>query len=177
MAAHRHPAAGSGEPAQPRLPAGHGRADRAARERPVRQFLDLAQVDVPVSRSPDAGTRRGDHRLRADGNAGSRLCRGGRVPLPAPPARRHTIWRPRRAFGRISAAAAASGIGLTLLPVLYEHGGCDGRALGPGQIRFGNDPDRFGKLWEGAKASLRHLAVRQTSALRRIRCAQSANRD
>jgi formimidoylglutamate deiminase len=56
---------------------------------------------------------------------------------------------------RISAAAAASGIGLTLLPVLYEHGGCDGRALGPGQIRFGNDPDRFGKLWEGAKASLR----------------------
>jgi formimidoylglutamate deiminase len=58
---------------------------------------------------------------------------------------------------RISAAAAASGIGLTLLPVLYEHGGCDGRALGPGQIRFGNDPDRFGKLWEGAKASLRHL--------------------
>jgi formimidoylglutamate deiminase len=58
---------------------------------------------------------------------------------------------------RISAAAATSGIGLTLLPVLYEHGGCDGRALGPGQIRFGNDPDRFGKLWEGAKASLRHL--------------------
>ena len=58
---------------------------------------------------------------------------------------------------RISAAAATSGIGLTLLPVLYEHGGCDGRALGPGQVRFGNDPDRFGKLWEGAKASLKGL--------------------
>jgi formimidoylglutamate deiminase len=59
--------------------------------------------------------------------------------------------------GRISAAAATSGIGLTLLPVLYEHGGCDGRALGSGQIRFGNDPDRFGKLWQGAAASLKGL--------------------
>ena len=58
---------------------------------------------------------------------------------------------------RISAAAATSGIGLTLLPVLYEHGGCDGRPLGPGQIRFGNDPDRFGKLWQGAQASLQPL--------------------
>jgi formimidoylglutamate deiminase len=58
---------------------------------------------------------------------------------------------------RISGAAATSGIGLTLLPVLYEHGGCYGRALGPGQVRFGNDPDRFGKLWEGAKASLQYL--------------------
>ena len=55
---------------------------------------------------------------------------------------------------RICAAAATSGIGLTLLPVLYEHGGCDGRALGPGQLRFGNDPDRFGKLWTGAKGSV-----------------------
>ncbi|MCB1471829.1 MAG: amidohydrolase family protein, partial [Rhodobiaceae bacterium] len=41
---------------------------------------------------------------------------------------------------RIAAAAAQTGIGLTLLPVLYEHGGCDGRALSPGQVRFGNDP-------------------------------------
>ncbi len=58
---------------------------------------------------------------------------------------------------RISAAAATSGIGLTLLPVLYEHGGCDGRALGPGQVRFGNDTDRFGKLWQGAQTTLKDL--------------------
>ncbi len=58
---------------------------------------------------------------------------------------------------RISAATATSGIGLTLLPVLYEHGGCDGRPLGPGQLRFGNGTDRFGKLWQGAKAALKHL--------------------
>jgi len=33
---------------------------------------------------------------------------------------------------RIVSAASQSGIGLTLLPVLYEHGGCDGRSLNDG---------------------------------------------
>ncbi|MGI9407377.1 MAG: formimidoylglutamate deiminase, partial [Hyphomicrobiaceae bacterium] len=51
---------------------------------------------------------------------------------------------------RIAAAASQTGIGLTLLPVLYEHGGCDGRALGPGQVRFGNDPDVFHRLFDRA---------------------------
>ncbi len=58
---------------------------------------------------------------------------------------------------RIAAAAAETGIGLTLLPVLYEHGGCDGRPLARGQVRFGNDPDRFAKLFEGAAAALAQL--------------------
>ena len=58
---------------------------------------------------------------------------------------------------RIAAAAQTSGMGLTLLPVLYEQGGCDGRALGQGQIRFGNDFDRFAKLFEGAQAGLASL--------------------
>ena len=52
--------------------------------------------------------------------------------------------------GRIVAAAGQSGIGLTLLPVLYQQGGCDGRALTAGQLRFGNDMDLFAKLWQGA---------------------------
>lgn len=52
--------------------------------------------------------------------------------------------------GRIVAAARQSGIGLTLLPVLYQQGGCDGRALTAGQLRFGNDMDLFAKLWQGA---------------------------
>ena len=52
--------------------------------------------------------------------------------------------------GRIVASAQQSGIGLTLLPVLYEQGGCDGRALTSGQVRFGNDLDRFARLWQGA---------------------------
>ncbi|MEL6807095.1 MAG: formimidoylglutamate deiminase [Pseudomonadota bacterium] len=58
---------------------------------------------------------------------------------------------------RICAAAAQTGIGLCLLPVHYEFGGCDGRALGPGQIRFGNTMDRFRSLCDDAAASLGHL--------------------
>ena len=59
---------------------------------------------------------------------------------------------------RIAAAAARTGIGLTLLPVLYQVGGCDGRALVPGQDRFGNDPERFARLFEGAGAALAALS-------------------
>jgi len=58
---------------------------------------------------------------------------------------------------RVAAAAAQSGIGLTLLPVLYEYGGCDRRPLGPGQIRFGNDPDNFARLLEAAQDALSAL--------------------
>jgi len=59
--------------------------------------------------------------------------------------------------GRIAAAAAQSGIGLTLLPVFYEQGGCDGRALETGQRRFGNDAASFAKLFDGAKSALAAL--------------------
>ena len=58
---------------------------------------------------------------------------------------------------RIAAAAAISGIGLTLLPVHYQFGGCDRRALGPGQIRFGTDPDLFARLLDGARAAIAPL--------------------
>lgn len=55
---------------------------------------------------------------------------------------------------RIAAAAAVSGIGLTLLPVLYQQGGCDGRALSQGQVRFGNSADGFARLAGAARAVL-----------------------
>lgn len=58
---------------------------------------------------------------------------------------------------RIAAAAAETGLGLTHLPVLYERGGCDGRALTAGQLRFGNDPERFAQLWQAAAAALKPL--------------------
>lgn len=58
---------------------------------------------------------------------------------------------------RIAAAAAETGLGLTHLPVLYERGGCDGRALTAGQLRFGNDPDRFHRLWQGSAKALASL--------------------
>lgn len=57
---------------------------------------------------------------------------------------------------RICAAAEASGIGLTLAPVLYMHGGCDKRPLGPGQRRFGCGLDAYARLLDEAEASLPH---------------------
>ena len=58
---------------------------------------------------------------------------------------------------RIAAAADITGIGLTLLPVHYQYGGCDKRPLGDGQIRFGNDPERFAKLYEDSAKALKSL--------------------
>jgi formimidoylglutamate deiminase len=51
---------------------------------------------------------------------------------------------------RIAAAAEASGIGLTLLPVLYQFAGVNGAPLAPGQVRFGNDVEQFRKLHQRA---------------------------
>ncbi len=59
---------------------------------------------------------------------------------------------------RVAAAAQASGIGLTLLPTLYAHGGFGGAAPGARQRRFLNDPERFARIVEGSRAALRALA-------------------
>jgi len=58
---------------------------------------------------------------------------------------------------RIAAATDQTGIGLCLLPVHYEFGGCDRRALTAGQIRFGNDLNRFKELHGGAVSTLSSL--------------------
>lgn len=47
---------------------------------------------------------------------------------------------------RVLAAATDVGMGLTLLPVLYQYAGCDGSALQGGQKRFGMDIDRYANL-------------------------------
>lgn len=54
---------------------------------------------------------------------------------------------------RIVSAAIQSGIGLTLLPVHYQFGGCDQRPLQGGQRRFGNDPERFLRLHADAASA------------------------
>lgn len=56
--------------------------------------------------------------------------------------------------GRIAAAAAAAGIGLTLLPVFYAHGGFGGQPAGAAQGRFLNDVADFAELVEQASAKL-----------------------
>lgn len=58
---------------------------------------------------------------------------------------------------RIFAAAAATGIGLTHLPVLYTYGGAGKVALNEGQLRFGNDVDAFARLVAAARGGLKDL--------------------
>jgi len=48
--------------------------------------------------------------------------------------------------GRIAAAAATTGIGLTHLPVLYTYGGAGQVPLQSGQARFGNSVNQFNEL-------------------------------
>ncbi|MFO1209364.1 MAG: formimidoylglutamate deiminase [Amaricoccus sp.] len=56
--------------------------------------------------------------------------------------------------GRIVAAAEATGIALTHLPVFYAHGGFGPAPAGPGQRRFLNDLDRYARLVERCGALL-----------------------
>ncbi|RVD23482.1 formimidoylglutamate deiminase [Mesorhizobium sp. M4B.F.Ca.ET.017.02.2.1] len=58
---------------------------------------------------------------------------------------------------RIAAAAGATGIALTLLPVFYAHSSFGGAAPNEGQRRFINDVERFGRLLEKSRESVRSL--------------------
>jgi formiminoglutamate deiminase len=53
--------------------------------------------------------------------------------------------------GRIIAAASETGIGLTLLPVFYAHGGFGGQDPTANQRRFICNPDTFGRLVEASR--------------------------
>jgi formimidoylglutamate deiminase len=64
---------------------------------------------------------------------------------------------PGELAGRIVAAAAHTGIGLTLLPVFYAHGGFGGAAPQPRQARFVSDPERFAGILEASRRALRAL--------------------
>ena len=64
---------------------------------------------------------------------------------------------PAELTGRIVAAAAHTGIGLTLLPVFYAHGGFGGAPANPGQRRFLLDVPAFARLLEAARHEVRRL--------------------
>ena len=59
--------------------------------------------------------------------------------------------------GRIAAASAETGIGLTLLPVFYAHSGFGGQKPGEGQRRFIHDPGSFGRLMEACAKTVSGL--------------------
>jgi len=77
--------------------------------------------------------------------------------------------------GRIAAAAQATGIGLTLLPVFYAQGGFGGKAPGAAQRRFLTDVDLYARLIEAcdfpgvtrgiAPHSLRAVSAEQLHAI------------
>ena len=58
---------------------------------------------------------------------------------------------------RIASAASDTGIGLTLLPVLYSYGGAECTPLSGGQLRFGCDLDRYSSLMEAARRAVKRL--------------------
>ncbi|MGE0725789.1 MAG: formimidoylglutamate deiminase [Alphaproteobacteria bacterium] len=64
---------------------------------------------------------------------------------------------PAEMAGAIARGAAESGIGLTLLPVLYAHGGFGGQASTEGQRRFVTDLDRYARLVEDARRRIAPL--------------------
>jgi formiminoglutamate deiminase len=53
--------------------------------------------------------------------------------------------------GRIAAAAGTTGLGLTLMPCFYAHGGCGGRPPAEGQRRFISSLASFDRLLAGAE--------------------------
>ena len=57
----------------------------------------------------------------------------------------------------IASAAEETGIGLTLLPVFYAHGGLGGAPPAAGQRRFVNDVERFARLTEAARRAVSRL--------------------
>ncbi|WP_285017543.1 formimidoylglutamate deiminase [Novosphingobium sp. fls2-241-R2A-195] len=57
----------------------------------------------------------------------------------------------------VLAAAGDTGIGMTLLPVLYSYAGFGAQPPSDAQARFINDLDRYARLFEGAQAHARAL--------------------
>jgi formiminoglutamate deiminase len=64
---------------------------------------------------------------------------------------------PGELAGRIAAAAAETGIGLTLLPTFYAHSGFGGAAPTVRQRRFINDVESFARIVEASRSAVRDL--------------------
>ena len=143
-----------GEPAFAFVPARHGGPRRIPRPSD-RRLLDLARGDVPPRRAARARRHRGDRRASSTSR-----CSSTATPRSPSSTTCTTIATgkpyadPRGAGATAScAAASASGIALTLLPVLYAHGGFGHKPLSPAQRRFAGDPAGLMALARGARAA------------------------
>src|SRR6185312_10529672 len=66
---------------------------------------------------------------------------------------------PGELAGRVAAAAADSGIALTLLPAFYAHGGFGGGEPSARQRRFVTDLERFTRIVESGRKAVRALTA------------------
>ncbi|MDE2263698.1 MAG: formimidoylglutamate deiminase [Gammaproteobacteria bacterium] len=66
---------------------------------------------------------------------------------------------PGELAGRVAAAAAETGIALTLLPAFYAHGGFGGAEPSTRQRRFVTDLERFARIVESGRKAVRALAA------------------
>jgi formiminoglutamate deiminase len=64
---------------------------------------------------------------------------------------------PAEMAARVAAAAAGTGIALTLLPVFYAHGNFGGQPPAAGQRRFVSTAEQFARLLEAARATVSGL--------------------
>lgn len=64
---------------------------------------------------------------------------------------------PGELAGRVAAAAADTGIALTLLPTFYAHGGFGGSEPSARQRRFVTDLERFGRIVESSRKAVEAL--------------------
>lgn len=131
-----HPVIPGASHSLPRLSARLCRPDRSpwcwARE----SFLELAHADVPLCRpAQPAGPARRGH-LAVCEHAGSGLHLGVRISLLAPSAGWSPLCRCSQMSPALLAAAKASGIGITLLPVLYQTAGFGAQPARAEQKRF-----------------------------------------
>jgi formimidoylglutamate deiminase len=65
---------------------------------------------------------------------------------------------PGELAGRVAAAAAHAGIGLTLLPVFYAHGGFGGAPPAARQRRFLSDPEGFARIVAACRRVVQSLS-------------------
>ncbi|HEY3148705.1 MAG TPA: formimidoylglutamate deiminase [Dongiaceae bacterium] len=76
---------------------------------------------------------------------------------------------------RVAAAAEASGIGLTLLPTFYAHGGFGAKPLAEKQLRFKSDVERYLKLLEGVDGACKHIGADWGLCFHSLRAATEAD--
>ena len=140
------------EPAQPCLPARHGRADRTVGRRGKVGFLVVAPDHVHFRRAPRAAAGRSDRGPSLCRDAEGRLHRRRRVPLSAQPAGRRPLQRRcgtgparrgRRGSSRPETDAAAGPVSRGRLRRRAARPGP--AALPAGDRRMGRDRRRLGR--------------------------------